>query len=254
MEPRGIFRMSDDQDSQEPRTERPAKPQSTAKKQGLPPKPQRKAAAEAKRDVPAGVSYVFTPNLLKSILEKMITAQKPEQLTQTYLGTVWGFTGGSAKAILPLFKKVGLLGSDSKPTETYSRFRTEGGRSAAALSALHVGFPDIFKRNEHAEHAPENVLADIVVEVTGREKNDQIVRNIVVTFKTFAGYVLAGTTVSSATQKPDEGTVAKPTISEGSLTTTKLGISYNINLVLPATSEIEVFDSIFRSLKQNLLT
>jgi len=33
----------------------------------------------------------------------------------------------------------------------------------------------------------------------------------------------------------------------------KFGISYTINLNLPATTEIEVFNAIFKSLKDNLL-
>lgn len=35
--------------------------------------------------------------------------------------------------------------------------------------------------------------------------------------------------------------------------TTGLGFSYTINLNLPATTEIEVFNAIFKSLKENLL-
>ena len=33
----------------------------------------------------------------------------------------------------------------------------------------------------------------------------------------------------------------------------KLGISYTINLNLPATTEIEVFNAIFKSLKNNII-
>ena len=33
----------------------------------------------------------------------------------------------------------------------------------------------------------------------------------------------------------------------------KLGLSYTINLNLPATTEIEVFNAIFKSLRENLL-
>jgi hypothetical protein len=34
---------------------------------------------------------------------------------------------------------------------------------------------------------------------------------------------------------------------------TQLGISYTINLNLPATTEVEVFNAIFKSLKEHLL-
>lgn len=34
---------------------------------------------------------------------------------------------------------------------------------------------------------------------------------------------------------------------------TRLGLSYTINLNLPATSDIAVFDAIFKSLKENVL-
>jgi hypothetical protein len=42
----------------------------------------------------------------------------------------------------------------------------------------------------------------------------------------------------------------EPTVSTAA---SKIGLSYTINLNLPATSDVAVFDAIFRSLKEHLL-
>jgi hypothetical protein len=62
---------------------------------------------------------------------------------------------------------------------------------------------------------------------------------------------------STATRKTkqNEQPEEEPTDSEisESRTTKKMGISYTINLNLPATTEIEVFNAIFKSLKEYIL-
>lgn len=55
--------------------------------------------------------------LVPKILDKIIEAQQPERFTQDFLSTKLGFSGGSARAMIPLLKRVGFLSSDGVPTQ-----------------------------------------------------------------------------------------------------------------------------------------
>jgi hypothetical protein len=194
---------------------------------------------------------------LKSVLDKIIEASRPDKLTIDYIGDVWGFKSSSYRAVLAVLKRVGLIETDGRPTDTYSKFRTENNRSDAALTALRNGFPDVFKRREFAQHLSEKDIADIVVDITGRERGDATLRAIVGTFRTFAGFVTkttenkpAANAIEATAERIDPPTNQVQGSDRGG---TGIGLSYQINIVLPETTNIEVFNSIFRSIRENLL-
>ena len=128
-------------------------------------------------------------------------------------------------------------------------------------AGLKTGYPEIFRKNEYANKLEKNKLADIVVEITGLERNNPTVRNIVGTFTALNSY--ANFDGSNEEQMPSEiirlpserneneiPVAANPkTTSEG----IGMNLSYTINLNLPESTNIEVFNTIFRSLKENLL-
>ena len=69
--------------------------------------------------------YVVQPGSIAKIFEKVREAQTPERFTGDFLSTKLGFRGGNYKQFVPLAKKLGFLGSDSRPTDIYKRFREE---------------------------------------------------------------------------------------------------------------------------------
>lgn len=122
--------------------------------------------------------------------------------------------------------------------------------------ALRTGYRDIFERNEYAQDLPKDKLKNLVVEMTGAKANDTMVASIVGTFENLKKYAKW----EQATKEPAKEEVKllapadvppevrQPTVGNGGL-----NLSYTINLNLPETSDVEVFNAIFRSLKENLL-
>ena len=169
--------------------------------------------------------------------------------------TVLEVSGGSARPIPPILKATGLISGSGTPTELYAQFQTESGRSAAALQALRSGFGEIFRRNQYAHRADEKALTDIVVAITGLPPKDGIVRQIVSTFQAFQGYA------KDAKEEPPGSAGAgerppppAPPTPPGSGTGHAVGLVYNVNVVLPETTNVEVYNAIFRSLRGNLLS
>lgn len=209
-----------------------------------------------RRKIAGNFPYTSSPGVFRKVLEKVPVSEKPSVFTTDFLGTVMGATGGAARPIIPIMKAVGLLNQGGAPTELYSQFQTSGGRPSAALQALRNGFPEIFKRNTFAHRAEETAVVDLIVAVTGLPKNDPIVRYILSTFQAFQDYAksAAESNVQSSDIESRQEAVI-PHKNDSSVESGRgVGLVYNINIVLPETTNVEVFNAIFKSLKGNLLS
>ena len=214
------------------------------------------------RRIPGNLTYITNHGTVKNVLEKIITASKPDKFTQDYLSTVLGMSGGGARAVIPILKRVGFLTSDGTPTEIYSKFRTDSGRPEAALGALRSGFAELFRRNEHIYAATDTKLTDAIVEITGLKKDDPVVRAIRGTFQVFRAYLPQGFTSADVGKHSHQDGLTNESDGEIERVQQKtqngedklaFGLSYQINIVLPETKDVEVYNSIFRSLRDNLL-
>lgn len=199
-------------------------------------------------------AFVNATGTVTKILEKIKVAATPDRFTQDYLATELGFSGGGARAFIPLAKKLGMLASDGAPTDLYKQFRnTNSVTSKAAMAkAIKTAYADVYARNEYVHSLNRSDLEGLIVEMTGLEKGNQTVRAIVGTFealKAFADFKTGAPSEELAkpdTQAPEnDGNIESVDL--------KFGLSYTINLVLPKTDDVSVFNAIFRSLKENLL-
>jgi hypothetical protein len=221
------------------------------------------AKATAPRKIPGNLPYLAASGTLKRALERLIDASRPDKFNADFLENVLKLSGGAARATIPIMKKMGFLTSDAVPTDLYAKFRTEGGRPAASLAGLRNGFPEIFKRSEYAHTVDDNKLRDIILEITGLKASDPIAQAIKSTFNVVKSFIPAGADLTGsdddqglldeaagnpAAQSEQGGVVRN--VGRGSKS---VGLVYNINIVLPETSDLKVLNAIFRSVKENLL-
>ena len=204
--------------------------------------------------------YMNAYGNVTKILNKIKEAKTPDRFSQDYLDTVLGFSGGSARPFIALAKRIGLLNADGTPTTRYNQFRNPAQSEQAMAAMVRRGYPELYKRNEYAHALDEPKLAGLVVEVTGLEESSTTLRAIVKTFlalTSLANFELEAVTqvddddVGGETgpdrQAPDDGTVSH----QGQLG--QLRFSHNIYINLPDTNDVEVFNAIFKALKDNLL-
>jgi hypothetical protein len=128
-----------------------------------------------RRDIKGGLPYSVSPGVFKRALEGIIISERPDKFSGHFLSTILKLTGGSAKAVPPLLKKMNFLSSDESPTDLYSKFKSDSARSFAALEGLRSAFSEMFKRNEFIHKADESKVVDLIVEITGLRKADRIV-------------------------------------------------------------------------------
>jgi hypothetical protein len=200
--------------------------------------------------------FLNATGLVTKILDKIIEASQPERFTQDFLATKLGFSGGSARPMISLLKKLGFIASDGTPTPLYGQFRNPENRGAAMAQALRSAYKEIYDRNQYAHDLPREKFKNLVVEITGLEPDNQMVSAIVGTFqnlKAYANWDQPAPTGNGKVTVLENPTVTPSTPPPAAQNSSGLNLSYTINLNLPETTDVEVFNAIFRSLKENLL-
>lgn len=217
----------------------------------------------------AKVPYMVSVGNIPKILSKIQEARAPDRFTLDFLETKLGSSGGGARPIIPLLKKMGFLSSDGTPTQRYHRFRNEDTSGQAVAEGMKEAFDELFSRNEYVYELPREKLASLVVEITGAAKDDRTTTAAVGTF--CALNELADFDISSDFSAEDESSQTAadkqdspapaynvPQLSKGPSYSgpppnAELRVGYTINLNLPETSDPAVFNAIFKALRENLL-
>ena len=201
------------------------------------------------------VPYMNAYGNLTKALDRIKTAQTPPRFTQDFLETKLSLKGGGARPVIPFLKRTGFLGSDGTPTELYKRFRgTPAQAGAAVAEALRIGYAPLYEVNEYVHDVDDADLKAIVVQVTGAEPGSSTVYGIVGSFKALRAFADFDVASDGEKMAAEEAMTIAPNggpSTGGAVGSIKLG--YTINLNLPPTSDIAVFDAIFKSLRTNLL-
>jgi hypothetical protein len=199
----------------------------------------------------AVLPYVPSYGNITRVLEKIKAASTPPRFTQDYLATTLDMTGGSARPVIPFLKRTGFLSSDGVPTELYKRFRNSGQRGAAAAEAVRIGYKPLYDINEYVHDAKDPELRGLIVQVTGSEEDSRVVISVVGSFKALRAFADFEATAQgdAAGETPETGDKPgeQPELPGG------LNLGYTINLHLPPTSDVAVFNAIFKSLREHLL-
>jgi hypothetical protein len=209
-----------------------------------------------RREIKGGIPYSTSPGVLKKALELIIPAERPDKFGADYMATILKLTGGAARAVPPFLKKMQFIGADGAPTLLYSKFKTDSGRPQAAYEGLKNAFGELFRRNEYIHKADENAVRDTIVEITGLKKADPIVRMMYTSFDAVRSFItgdISGAAESGRVEPADDSAGGADGHADLTGVGHRLGLSYQINIVLPETDNVAVFNSIFKSLRDNLL-
>jgi hypothetical protein len=199
--------------------------------------------------------YVPGYGNIKKVLEKIKTASTPSRFTQDFLATKLDMSGGSSRPVIPFLKRTGFLGSDGVPTDLYKRFRNNAQSGAAAAEALRAGYKPLFEINEYVHEAKDAELRGLIVQVTGAEEDSQQVKVIVGSFKALKAFADFSASAADVEDTPDTPPADERDVpgDNADVLPRQINLGYTINLHLPATSEVAVFNAIFKSLREHLL-
>jgi hypothetical protein len=171
-----------------------------------------------------------------------------------------GFEGANDKAFVSYAKSLGLIDIAGIPTTLYKQFRNPSLSAGSLARGLMNAYKPLYERNERFYELGKEKLHELVCSETGLDHDNITAKRITNTFlevKKLANFAEIDGSVQADDadddQQEEQGTSPSGNVTNLNDSVGRLGLSYNINLILPNTDDPKVFNAIFKSLKDNLL-
>lgn len=207
-------------------------------------------------------AYMVAASRIPDLFSKIRDGQAPDHFTQQLLKD-WGFGSSNDRAFIPLLKALEFLSPDGKPTTLYHEYRDHSRSKQVMAQALRASYGDIFLIKERPTASDKDAIQ-------GKFKSFHNVSDNVAGLmtKTFLG--LLDLADFDATPSPKEVAPAVPRHRspevepgeghhEDELPDPRKSkvhapsLHYNIQIHLPATKDLEVYNAIFKSLREHLI-
>lgn len=198
-------------------------------------------------------AYTEAYGKISEFFGKLRDGQAPPQFTHQVLQDL-GFKSVKQRAFIPLLKALGFLTPDGKPTQRYNDYRDHSKSKHVMGEAIKEAYSDIFLIKEYPTSADHS-------SVEGKFKSyhnasDNVATNMRRTFFALLDLAdLKGESVEvNGEDTPDSDNTPPPVnfVQPPTHHTNAPGLHYNIQVHLPATKDIEVYNAIFKSLKEHL--
>lgn len=196
---------------------------------------------------------------LKEFFDKIREGQAPDKFTTAHLKDL-GFTSSHHRTYIPILKGLGFLTSDGTPTQSYLDYMDKSQSKQILAQAVRNAYKPIFTIKSSPTKSDKDAIE-------GKFKStfnstDSVAKNRANTF--FALWELCEHSVLPSKINPkkdidDEDDDQAEEHKEEKLREVKrqkgssgLGLHYNIQIHLPPTKDIEVYNAIFKSIKEHL--
>lgn len=186
-------------------------------------------------------SYLTSTKNLESIINSVINAKAPERFTNKFLEDL-GYKSSNDRLVIGMFKALGLLDDNGQPLQRYYEFldQTQTGRIIAI--GIEEAYEDLFNLRKDAQNLTNDEVKNKLKTITQGQK--------------LADWDSVGTEEINKIETPH--VVLKSDNTEKSQTktdptTTDMNLHYNIQIHLPETTNMAVYDAIFQSLKKHLM-
>ncbi len=201
--------------------------------------------------MPDSYPYTVSNNKIPAIFSKIRSAAKPTKFTHEFLKQL-GFPSSNDRAVLSILKGLGFLSADGSPTAYYDRLRDSTDWDFVLGERMRVLYEDIFKINTALYNESDSEIKGAIARVTGKEEAS--VARYTATFKTLAGLAKFGESPKTKTKADDSAkkepqSDAPPRSPKESL----IEFAHNIQIHLPATTDVAVYNAIFKSVRENLM-
>ncbi len=192
--------------------------------------------------------YMVSNNKIAQIFDKIKTAAQPSKFTSEFLKNI-GFTSSNDRAFINVLKNLEFLSADGIPTTYYGDLRDSKSKKVIALQ-IRKYYKELFAINTNMNQANDTEIRGAISRVTGKEEDD--VKRMSATFKALCNYADFNETNEDNTMPNIEEPEPMNTIFSTPNNNELPEFHYNIQIHLPATTDISVYNAIFKSIKDNL--
>ncbi len=196
-------------------------------------------------------TYTQAYGQLGEFFSKIRDAQAPDKFTLQILKDL-GYKSNNHRPFIPLMKSLGFLSADGAPTQRYHDYRNHSLSKKKMGEALKEAYSDIFLIKEKPTNSDKELILGKFKSY--HNASDNVARLHVGTFYSLLELADLETKPIKNTPHHDiEKESEKLEEREASDKIKLLGLHYNIQIHLPATKDVEVYNAIFKSLKDHLI-
>lgn len=206
-------------------------------------------------------AYLQTTKNLQSIINSVISAKAPERFTNKFLEDL-GFKSSNDRLYIGVFKSLGLLDENGSPTPRYHQFLDQSETEKVLAIGIQEAYEDLFNLRKDAQELTIEEVKGKLKTLTQGQKSEKIISLMANTFKALCD-IADWSTPAPDNKKEEE--IPKTTISQSlsdnntmyndipASQNHQMNLHYNIQIHLPETTNMAVYDAIFQSLKKHLM-
>lgn len=207
-------------------------------------------------------TYLITTKNLDSVINSIINAKAPERFTNKFLEDL-GFKSSNDRLYIGIFKALGLINEAGEPTQRYFEFIDQTQTNIILAQAIQEAYEDLFNLKIDAQNMSNEEVKNKLKTLTQGQKSDKVLGLMASTFKALcalADWKKPSVQKNKTNKLSEEANEEKQT---SKMQTTKdlvvpkhqlnTNLHYNIQIHLPETSNVAVYDAIFQSLKKHLI-
>lgn len=204
-------------------------------------------------------AYLVTTKNLESMINSLVNAKAPERMTNKFLEDL-GFKSSNDRLYVGIFKALGLIDSNGVPTQRYFELLDQSQTGFVLAQGIQEAYEDLFNLRKDAQNLSVDEVKNKFKTITQGQKSDNVLLLMANTFKALcdlADWKKPNTAKPLDKQEPTENNQSadaeKRISTESKKPDSRMDLCYNIQIHLPETTNIAVYDAIFQSLKKHIL-
>lgn len=204
-------------------------------------------------------AYLMSTKNTSEIFAAIQRASVPTQgFTHEFLKNL-GFASSGDRPIIPVLKAIGFLDQAGKPTELYRTYKDPALAKRALAKGIRLGYADLLAIDPEAYRKPTKELAGMFARLS--DKGDAVTAKMATTFNALASLADFSAPESGGAADQDSAPSADPGMAEvpaGSVpeqpgAAGTFTLRHDIHVHLPLSTDVAVYDAIFKSLRENLM-
>ena len=211
--------------------------------------------------------YLVTTKNLDSFFNSIINAQPPQKFTIRFLEQL-EFKSTNDRLLIGLLKGLGFVDAEGIPQQRYFEFIDQTQSKAVLAEAIKEAYSDLFAVNKTANTLTEIEVKNKFKTLLQGKKSDHVIGLMAKTFRALCDYAdfsevspINESLAKSEYETPPSDFNPAPDFNETNtrnkviheLKAIQTEMHYNIQIHLPETRDIAVYEAIFKALKEHLL-
>jgi hypothetical protein len=204
--------------------------------------------------------YTTVPGRLKDFLERVPSLGRPSKATQQWFASA-GWAGGNARTVIPVLRFVGVIAQDGTPTELWDALRSPTPENRTVFAeGVRRAYAELFAMYPDAHRKDAEALRNFFRANT--QGGDKVQTLLVRTFQTLISFGEFNGAKPVPREEPASPAPGKKQESEpealsrvrtGGPDPTALTLNVNLQLQIPATTDAEVYETLFASMRKHLI-